>query len=367
MALSPQDLVWEQCCFFGLCGLKSFKAVVLLLEPPWSTSQIFNGPRIMLIESLPSLPTFAKVTRKSPTIALLIFFVAVPLSKTSYAPVISTYLGQNLNEGTLKEACDTGTYNIINIAFLNVFGGGQTPSMDLAGHCYQPSGTCVIFGEQITYCQGLGIKVLLSLGGAIGTYGLTSKDDAQSVADYLWNTFLEGRTCAGPLGDATLDGIDFAIVKEETSNLYYHDLARFLKEKSESVYLSAAPQCPFPDHYLGAAIDTGLFDFVWVQFYNNPPCQYHDGVADDLIKSWNQWTTSINVTNIFMGLPAAENAAYSGGYIPVGNLTADVLPVIENSAKYGGLMLWSRYYDKLTGYGASIKSSTLGDGLVYSS
>ncbi|EOY19889.1 hypothetical protein QUC31_005911 [Theobroma cacao] len=305
------------------------------------------------------------MARKSQTIALLIFFVAAALSKTSYATVISTYWGQNLYEGTLKEACDTGIYDIINLAFLNVFGGGQTPSLNLAGHCDPPSGTCVIFGEQITYCQGLGIKILLSLGGAAGNYYLSSQDDAQSVADYLWNTFLGGRTSAGPLGDATLDGIDFDI--EGISNLYYDDLARFLKEKSESVYLSAAPQCPFPDYYMGAAIATGLFDTVWTQFYNNPPCQYSDGVTDDLINSWNQWTTSINVTNLFMGLPAAENAAPSGGYIPVDNLISDVLPVIESTAKYGGVMLWSRYYDVQTGYGASIKSSTLGDGLVSSS
>ncbi|EOY19892.1 Acidic endochitinase [Theobroma cacao] len=278
------------------------------------------------------------MARKSQTIALLIFFVAVALSKTSYAAFISTYWGQNVSEGTLKEACDTGIYDIINIAFLNVFGGGRTPSMNLAGHCDPPSGTCVIFGEQIRYCQRLGIKALLSLGGAIGTYGLTSKDDAQSVADYLWETFLPGRTSPGPLGDATLDGIDFDI--EGASNLYYDDLVRFLKEKSESVYLSAAPQCPFPDYHLGPAIDTGLFDAVGVQFYNNPPCQYHD---------------------------AAEDAAPAGGYITVGNLTSYVLPVIKKSAKYGGVMLWSRSFDKETGYGASIKPFIHEDGLVYSS
>ncbi|XP_021297180.1 acidic endochitinase-like [Herrania umbratica] len=305
------------------------------------------------------------MARKSQTIALLIFFVAVALSKTSYATVISTYWGQNLYEGTLKEACDSGIYGIINLAFLNVFGGGQTPSMNLAGHCDPPSGNCVIFGEQITYCQGLGIKILLSLGGAAGNYYLSSRDDAQSVADYLWTTFLGGRTSAGPLGDATLDGIDFDI--EGISNLHYDDLARFLKEKSESVHLSAAPQCPFPDYYMGTAIETGLFDSVWTQFYNNPPCQYHDGVTTDLINSWNQWTTSINATRLFLGLPAAVNAAPSGGYIPVDTLISDVLPVIADTDKYGGVMLWSRYYDVQTGYGASIISSTLGDGFVSSS
>jgi len=30
-------------------------------------------------------------------------------------------------------------------------------------------------------------------------------------------------------------------------------------------YITAAPQCPFPDAWLGNALTTGLFDFVWVQ------------------------------------------------------------------------------------------------------
>ncbi|XP_021280017.1 acidic endochitinase-like [Herrania umbratica] len=308
---------------------------------------------------------FAKMARKSQTIALLIFLVAVALSTTSYATVISTYWGQNGFEGTLQEACATGTYNIIMIAFLNTFGGGQTPSMNLAGHCDPQSGTCVKFGEEIRYCQEQKIKVLLSLGGALGNYYLTSKDDAQSVADYLWNTFLGGRTSAGPLGDATLDGIDFDI--EGGSNLYYDDLARFLKQKNESLFLSAAPQCPYPDYYLGNAIDSGLFDAVWVQFYNNPLCQYGNGYVGNLLNSWNHWTASVNAKSLFLGLPASVSAAYSGGYIPVEVLNSQVLPAIEETAKYGGVMLWNRYFDRQTGYGASIKYSTTGNGLVSSS
>lgn len=44
------------------------------------------------------------------------------------------------------------------------------------------------------------------------------------------------------------------------------------------MYLRAAPQSPFPDYYSGMALHTGLFDYVWVQFYNNPPCQYSAGM-----------------------------------------------------------------------------------------
>lgn len=296
----------------------------------------------------------------------LLLLLALTQFSHAGAGTIATYWGQNGNEGTLQETCETQIYDYINIAFLIKFGGGQTPELNLAGHCDPPSGTCVVFGDQITSCQQQGIKVLLSLGGSAGNYSLTSQDDAQTVADYLWTTFLGGRTSAGPLGDATLDGIDFDI--ELGSNLYYDDLATFLKAKSQSVYLSAAPQCPYPDYYMGDAIATGLFDNVWVQFYNNPPCQYTSGDVNNLITSWNVWTSSVTAGNISLGLPAAEDAAPSGGYIPADVLISDVIPVINESSKYGGVMLWNRYYDLLTGYGASIKSYVLREKkLVYSS
>uniref|UniRef100_F6I684 GH18 domain-containing protein n=1 Tax=Vitis vinifera TaxID=29760 RepID=F6I684_VITVI len=132
---------------------------------------------------------------------------------------------------------------------------------------------------------------------------------------------------------------------------HWDELAKTLSEFSgqRKVYLSAAPQCPFPDAWMGTAIATGLFDYVWVQFYNNPPCQY-SGNADNLINSWNQWTT-IEAGQVFLGLPAAPAAAGSG-YIEQDVLVSQVLPSIKTSPKYGGVMLWSRYYD--TNYSAAI-------------
>ncbi|KAJ9681307.1 hypothetical protein PVL29_020267 [Vitis rotundifolia] len=203
-----------------------------------------------------------------------------------------------------------------------------------------------------TSCQDQGIKVLLSIGGASGSYTLISAEDAREVANYLWNNFLGGQSSSRPLGDAVLDGIDFDI--EGGTTQHWDELAKALSEFSgqRKVYLSAAPQCPFPDAWMGTAIATGLFDYVWVQFYNNPPCQY-SGNADNLINSWNQWTT-IEAGQVFLGLPAAPAAAGSG-YIEPDVLVSQVLPSIKTSPKYGGVMLWSRYYD--TGYSAAILSS----------
>uniref|UniRef100_A0A7N0UUN7 GH18 domain-containing protein n=1 Tax=Kalanchoe fedtschenkoi TaxID=63787 RepID=A0A7N0UUN7_KALFE len=125
--------------------------------------------------------------------------------------------------------------------------------------------------------------------------------------------------------------------------------------RGKKVYLTAAPQCPLPDAWIGDALTTGLFDYVWVQFYNNPPCQYNPSNAVSFEDAWKQWTSAIPADKIFLGLPAAPQAAGSG-FVPASELTSTVLPTIKGSSKYGGVMLWSKYYDDLDHYSASIKS-----------
>ncbi|KAJ0970608.1 hypothetical protein J5N97_018567 [Dioscorea zingiberensis] len=150
---------------------------------------------------------------------------------------------------------------------------------------------------------------------------------------------------------------DTKIGWETGSPAHYDDLARYLSAysaKGKKVYLTAAPQCPYPDAWVGGALDTGLFDYVWVQFYNNPPCQYVSGAVTNLDDAWKQWTSGIKAKNIFLGLPAAPDAAGSG-FIPVGDLTSQVLPLLKGSHVYGGVMLWSKYYDDQTGYSSAIK------------
>nr|KJB61884.1 hypothetical protein B456_009G389700 [Gossypium raimondii] len=237
---------------------------------------------------------------------------------------IAIYWGQNSDEGTLAETCATRNYDFVNLAFLPTFGNGQTPMINLAGHCDPYSNGCTNLSSDIKSCQAQGIKVILSLGGGAGSYYLASSDDARHVATYLWNNFLGGQSASRPFGDAILDGIDFDI--EGGTNQHWDDLAKYLSgysQRSKKVYLTAAPQCPFPDAWVGGALKTGLFDYVWVQFYNNPQCQYTDA---------------------------------GSGFIPVSDLTSQVLPAIKGSVMYGGVMLWSKYYDDQTGYSSAIRN-----------
>ncbi|KAJ8490671.1 hypothetical protein OPV22_012392 [Ensete ventricosum] len=247
-------------------------------------------------------------------------------------PCIAVYWGQNGFEGGLREACATGNYKYVLIAFLNQFGGGKTPQMNLAGHCDPNSGGCTFLSNEIISCQQrYNVKVMLSLGGGGSIYRLTSKEDAKeySVLSFPCSSF--------PNTD------------------YYDDLVRYLKAYStaeKKVYLSAAPQCVFLDAYLQATINTDLFDYLRVQFYNNY-CQYSPTNIATFVQKWNQWT-STSVGKVFLGLPASP-AIVGSGYVPPEELVNDVLPLIKDSEKYGGIMLWSRYCDVLNNYSARVK------------
>ncbi|KAF7812990.1 acidic endochitinase [Senna tora] len=284
-------------------------------------------------------------TLKHPSLLLFpLLLISLFIPSSHAAGAIAVYWGQNGGEGTLADACNTGNYQFIN-----------TPQLNLAGHCNPADNNgCSGQSTDIKTCQAKGIKVLLSLGGSTNTYSLNSADEATDLAAYIWNNFLGGTSDSRPLGDAVLDGVDFDI--ETGTGLYWDDLARALNSYSsqKKVYLAAAPQCPYPDANLNAAINTGLFDYVWVQFYNNPQCQYSDGNINNLLSAWDQWTSS-PANKVFLGLPASSDAAPSGGFIPADALISQVLPAISSSSKYGGVMLWNRYNDVQSGYSDAIK------------
>lgn len=285
-------------------------------------------------------------------------------SASGTAANISVYWGQNGGEGSLAETCGTGRYAFVIIAFLSVFGGGRTPVLSLPGHCDPEGGGCAGLGNDIGYCQSRGIKVLLSIGGGGHSYSLSSASDAQAVARYLWFSFLGGDDGRSrPFGnDAALDGIDLDI--ENGNSSYYDVLAENLRSVSKEAVaagkrylLTAAAQCPFPaDASLGPALGTGLFDHVWVKFYNNPRCQYAPGDVSNLRSAWEQWTRALpSSASVFLGLPASPAAAASG-YIDPQALVSQVLPVVQGSANYGGIMLWNSYYDMASRYSTELQS-----------
>ncbi|KAK4434315.1 Acidic endochitinase [Sesamum alatum] len=267
------------------------------------------------------------------------------LFASSEACGISTYWGQNSSEGTLVDTCDSGLYQYVNLAFLSNFGRGGEPVVNLDGHEKWRLST------DIRACQAYGVKVLLSLGGPYGTYGLVSIDDAKQVATYLWENFL-APNATGELGDAPLDGIDFNIIAP-FSHQYWDELVKALADfdsTQKKLYLSASPQCV--DYYLEPAIKTGLFDHVSVQFFNQSSCDFEAGL-DKLLESWNEWSTLLPAGNqLFLGVPASQNASKTG-YIEPARLKSQVLPAVRAYKNYGGVMVWDRLHDK--NYSKTIK------------
>ncbi|KAK4847649.1 hypothetical protein QYF36_004315 [Acer negundo] len=181
---------------------------------------------------------------------------------------------------------------IVNIAFLSTFGSGQT----IGGQVVLVSGNC-------------------------------SLSDARSVADYLWNNFLGGQSNSRPLGEAVLDGIDFDI------------------EQGEPQYAALARR----------SIVRGYLT-VWVQFYNNPPCEYISSNPNKFKNSWNQWTSSIKAEKFYVGLPASCAAA-GDGYVPTNVLISEVLPFVKSNSKYGGIMFWDKFNDDHSGYSFKVKNN----------
>ncbi|KAI9110275.1 hypothetical protein K1719_018717 [Acacia pycnantha] len=249
------------------------------------------------------------------------------------------YWDQDYVEGSLKETCATGKYSFVVINHIWMFQNSETHQLNLTGHC-DPSSGCTTIGSEIKYCQQQGIKVMLSLEGSSVNYTLTSYDDAQEAFDYLWNNFLGGSSSSRPFGDAILDGIDFYISE---ATLYLDDLARNLKSHStdtQKLYLSAAPQCCSPDDFLATTLATGVFDYVWVQFFENYSCEYSEVNTIQFFKAWQQWEISLygSKSKLFLGLTASQGS----GYVPVDLLISEVLPIVKESPNYGGVMLWTR-------------------------
>ena len=156
-------------------------------------------------------------------------------------------------------------------------------------------------------------------------------------------------------GDAVLDGIDFDIEKGSTQ--YYGVLAKTLNALGTSygrkVHLSAAPQCPYPDTRLDRALHTNIFDYVWIQFYNNR-CEFNAQNPEDFKKAWTKWTSNISATKFFDGLPASNTAATSG-FVHSRTLVSHVVPFVKSTRNFGGVMLWDRFHDIQSGYSRRIK------------
>ena len=113
--------------------------------------------------------------------------------------------------------------------------------------------------------------------------------------------------------------------------------------------ITSAPQCVFPDAWMGPGLGTALtmapaaFDHLFVQFYNND-CHWANRKAfDETYGQWSRLSTTAQ-PKIWVGLPPTADAADKSDLVPVAGLPALVQDAAAASS-YGGIMLWDAGYD----------------------
>ena len=288
---------------------------------------------------------------------------------------VAVYWGQNGYGGAhpgdpstwerpLAQVCADPSYDIVLLGFVTSFVSQRNadgyPETNFSYHCDEPYDTdnpfllaCPAIGDAVQICHDHGKRVLLSLGGAAGSYGFASDAQAEQFAQTAWDMFLGGASAVRPFGAVALDGVDLDI--EGGSTVGYSAFVTRLRElmdqdSADRYLLTGAPQCPVPDAYLGPSAGRPLgdvanaFDYLFVQFYNNY-CNFNQRLAfDDTLAQWAALHTSGGPA-IFVGLPATEQAAQASSYVSREGLAALVDAAVSLDS-FAGIMLWDSSYDQ---------------------
>ncbi|KAI8077991.1 glycoside hydrolase superfamily [Gilbertella persicaria] len=267
-------------------------------------------------------------------------------------PSVFTYWGQNSRSGSntqkpLATYCDSSS-DVIIMSFVLDFKDSSLPTLNLANSCTGTAfpGTsllkCHDVGKDIKTCQKKGKTVLMSLGGAAGNYGFSNDKDAKAFADTLWNLFGGGSSKTRPFGDAVLDGFDLDI--EGGGSTGYIAMVRrlrshFDKDNSKRYYITAAPQCPYPDAMLETVINKVEIDAVNVQFYNNYCSTTSSSFNFDTWDKWAKKTSPNKKVKVMLSIPGSSTAAGSG-YVPFKSLKPIVKDVYLTYSSFGGVTVW---------------------------
>lgn len=268
---------------------------------------------------------------------------------------LAIYWGQDgaSSQQRLSFYCQDDTIDTIPLAFLYIFrGAGGDPVIDFANTCNQwddpdfpgtDLANCQAAMESdIKFCQSKGKAITLSLGGATGQIGFSSDSQAQTFATQIWNLFLGGSSSTRPFGTAILDGIDLDIESGTPAHYaaFVNQIRSLAAPTGKKYIITAAPQCPYPDAYIGAALNQADFDAVYVQFYNNY-CGL-DQPSDYNFATWDNWakTTSFN-KNVKVYIGAAGSPAAAGtGYVDANTLAKYAADAQSKYSSFGGVMMW---------------------------
>lgn len=279
---------------------------------------------------------------------------------------VVAYWGQNSNgalhpddpssyQQRLNFYCgDDSPVDVFPLAFLNTFfAQGGLPSLDLANICSTSNhdafpGTslpdCSFMAGDIKQCQAKGKIVTLSLGGATASTAFDSDDQGLAFAQTIWDLFLGGSSKTRPFGDAVLDGIDMDIEGgSKTGHIAFILRLRQLAATSEKkYYITAAPQCPYPDLNLQSTLNKASFDAVYVQFYNNFCSLPKFNTTAFNFGVWDVWSKTLSPNKdikVYVGAPGSPGSAGSG-FVDIGTLESIAATMRNAFPSFGGVMFW---------------------------
>ncbi|KAF8640643.1 hypothetical protein AX17_000300 [Amanita inopinata Kibby_2008] len=327
--------------------------------------------------------------------ASLIFSPTSAFDNSRYDNV-AVYWGQNSYGATHSDTanfqqrlayyCNDNAIDAFPVAFLNIFvGPGGLPSINLANVCNPTDNStfpgtalpdCSSLASDIQTCQSRGKIVTLSLGGATGSVGFSSDNQASAFAQTIWDLFLGGNSSTRPFGNAVLDGVDLDIEGGSSDHyaVFVNKIRSLTDGANKRYYITAAPQCVFPDASLGGVLNTASFDAIYVQFYNNPcGLQSYPIASNWNFGIWDNWarTTSMNKNvKVYIGAPASSTAAGSG-YVDISTLQNIAVKMRQSFPSFGGVMLWDASQAFANGrYDLAIKNALAaagGTGFIYPS
>ncbi|KAF7310626.1 Glycoside hydrolase family 18 protein [Mycena chlorophos] len=282
----------------------------------------------------------------------------------------------------LSYYCNDDSVDVFPIAFVNAFfSTGGLPSLNLANTCNPTdnatfAGTnlpnCQSLASDIEYCQSQGKVVTISLGGANAAVGFSGDSEAVTFAQTIWNLFLgpssgELLITAADLGTkvdrrlrvpsarlfwmaltSSERVLYFRLSSERSGSIenggstgyvaFVNEIRSLASGASKKYYISAAPQCPYPDQNLGSVINGASFDMIYVQFYDNQCDLTNYGTISDWDYGlWDIWATTVSPNpnvKVFIAAPA-NTAAAGSGYVSLSTLSSILKATRDSFPSFG--------------------------------
>ena len=163
----------------------------------------------------------------------------------------------------------------------------------------------------------------------------------------MWDLFGDNTGAANrPFGSAIVDGFDFDF-EATTNNLapFAQQLRSKIDASGRKMYLSAAPQCVYPDAAMNDVLNGAVaLDFIMIQFYNNwcgvvnfQPNAAENPYNFNVWDTWAKQTSKNKNVKVLMGVPATASAG--GGYVPASALEP-IINYNKQFSSFGGAMIW---------------------------